>query len=85
MKMSDTVRMILLKGNIAQGDLATQWGYVSKQSMNNKFSRGSWSANELANLAELTGGKLLVRYPDGQEIPVEPESDLTKINMDGEV
>ena len=85
MKISDIVRMALIKGGKTQADLTTQWGYYSRQSMNNKFARGSWSANELANLAEFTGGKLLIRYPDGQEIIVEPESDLTKIQMDGEV
>ena len=78
MKISDTIRMALLKGGRSQADLAQRWGFTSRQAMNNKFARGSWSANELSNVAEFTGGKLIIRYPDGQEIPVAPETDLTK-------
>ncbi len=85
MTISDTVRMALIKSGRSQVELAERWGFTSRQSMNNKFSRGSWSANELANLAEFTGGKLLIRYPDGQEIPVNVETDLTKIRKDEEV
>ncbi len=74
MTISDTVRILLQKGSKTQVELAEEWGIGSRQAMNTKFARGSWSANELANVAEFTGGRLIVRYPDGQEIIVFPES-----------
>ena len=74
MSISDCVWMALKKANKGQVDLMQEWGIASRQAISNKFTRGSWSANELANLAEFTGGKLLIQYPDGQEIIIQPES-----------
>ena len=71
--MTDCVWMALRKAKRQQGELAEAWGYSSKQAIGNKFSRNSWSANDLAKIAEFTGGKLLIRYPDGQEILIPPE------------
>ncbi len=73
MKISDVVRMALLKGQKSQVDLVPVFNMSSPQALGNKFSRGSWSANDLAKVAAFTGGKLLIRYPDGQEIQVLPE------------
>lgn len=75
MSISDTIRMALIKGGITQVALAQKMGIGSRQAMNNRFARGSWSADDLASIAELTGGKLIIRYPDGQEIPVTPEEE----------
>ena len=72
--ISDVVRMALLKAGMQQNELAKIWGISSRQAMNNKFARGSWSANDLANVAEITGGKLVIVYPDGQEFLVKPEA-----------
>ena len=66
--------MALLKGGFSQMDLAQFLGLPSKQSMSNKFSRGSWSASELAKVVEFTGGRLAFVYPDGQQILIFPES-----------
>jgi hypothetical protein len=77
MTISDTIRMALQKSGKKQVDLAAEWGIPSRAAMNIKFSRGSWSANELANIAEFTGGKLAIIYPDGQQILVIPEGKPT--------
>ena len=73
LKITDVVRMALVKGIKTQVDMMPVFGMSSRQAMNNKFSRGSWSANDLAKVAAFTGGKLVIRYPDGLEIPVLPE------------
>ena len=77
MSITDCVWMALKKSNHNQIDLMKEWGIASRQAISNKFSRGSWSANELANLAEFTGGQLKIVYPDGIEILIRPESKPT--------
>ena len=72
MTISDVVRMALIKGSLSTLDLAPNIGVGSRNAVSTKLARESWTANELAIVAELSGGKLLIRYPDGQEIPVEP-------------
>ena len=72
--ISDCVRAALLKGGKVQRELAEDWGISSLSAMGVKFSRGSWTANDLANVAEFTGGVLNIRYPDGHEIVIHPES-----------
>lgn len=73
MKISDVVRMALLKGEKTQVELVRFFGMSTPSAMGNKLARGSWSANDLAKVAAFTGGKLIIRYPDGMEIPVVPE------------
>ena len=73
MKISDVVRMALVRGGKNQVELMRFFGMSTPSAMGNKFSRGSWSANDLAKVAAFTGGKLVIRYPDGMEIPVNPE------------
>ena len=75
MTVSDCVWMALRKAKRQQGELAEAWGYSSKQAINNKFSRGSWSANDLVKIAAFTGGRLAIIYPDGQEILIPPEEE----------
>lgn len=74
MTISDCVRMALQKGGHTQVEMAESWGITSPQALGVKFNRGSWSANDLANVAEFTGGVLNIKYPDGQEILIYPES-----------
>ena len=75
MSVTECVWMALRKAKRQQGEMADAWGYSSKQAMNNKFNRGSWSANDLAKVAEFTGGKLAIIYPDGQEILIPPDEE----------
>ena len=70
MAVSDAVRGALKKGKISQKELAKRWGKLP-QAINNKLRQYSWTGEELAGIAEMTGGKLAFVYPDGAEIPVE--------------
>ncbi len=74
MTISDVVRLALQMGGKKQVELAEEWGFSTAQALGVKFNRGSWSANDLANVAEFTGGQLAIIYPDGQQIIVFPES-----------
>ena len=73
MTISDVVRTALQIGGKKQVELAEEWGYSNPRAISVKFNRGSWSANDLASIAEYTGGKLAILYPDGQQILVFPE------------
>ena len=68
MTISDCVRMALGKANRKQTDLSVYLGLSKPQSLNNKFIRNSWSGEDLVRLAEFTGGKLMIQYPDGQQV-----------------
>ena len=65
---------------MSQSALAKAWG-VSTPAINNKFYRNSWSAEDLMKVAEITGGKLALIYPDGQqllflaEVPAAPKAE----------
>lgn len=76
MSVSSAIRMAVAKKGMNQATLAKSWG-VSAQAINNKFYRDSWSAEDLLKVADITGGKLMLVYPDGQQIlimPDEPEA-----------
>ena len=73
MSITDCIWMALRKANRQQIEMVSAWGMSSRQAMNNKFARGSWSAEDLAKVAEFTGGQLKIVYPDGQEILILPE------------
>ena len=55
-----------------QVDMAEYFG-VSRQAMSNKVGRDSWSAYDLAKVAEFCGGKLAIIMPDGQKIPIDAQ------------
>ena len=74
MALSDTVRMALAKRGMSQQDLADKWG-STRQAINNKFSRDSWSGDDLMKLARITGGKLAMIYPDGQQLLFLPDEE----------
>ena len=83
MTISDCVRMALSKANKKQTEMVEYWGFTTKQALHNKFIRNSWSGEDLVKLAEFTGGKLMLTYPDGQQIlilsdkekPAAPEGE----------
>ena len=74
MAISDKVKMLLAATGKKQIDLAEEFG-MSKQTMNNKISRGSWSASDLARASEFCGCKLAIIFPDGERIVIEPEAE----------
>ncbi len=70
MAVSDKVKGLLALSGKKQIDLAAHFG-MSKQTMGNKMSRNSWSASDLARVAEFCGCKLAFIMPDGQQITIE--------------
>lgn len=72
MSISDKVKGILALSGRKQTELAVEYG-MSRQSMGNKFARGSWSASDLARVAKFCGGELAVILPDGQKITIDPD------------
>ncbi len=71
MTSADAVRRALKKGKISQTQLGQIWG-TTPQVVNNKLRLGRWTGAELAQIAALSGGKLEMVYPDGEEIPIDP-------------
>ncbi len=74
MSVSDKVKGLLALSGKKQLDLAAHFG-MSKQTMSNKMARDSWSAKDLAKVAEFAGCKVGFVLPDGQHIFLEPEDD----------
>lgn len=72
--VSDKVKGLLALSGKKQLDLAIHFG-MSKQTMSNKMARESWSAKDLAKVAEFVGCKVGFVLPDGQHIFLEPEDD----------
>ena len=76
MPISDKVKGLLALSGRRQIDLAEAFG-MSKQTMNNKLSRDSWSGKDLAKVADFCGCKLAFVLPDGQHIFIEQENENT--------
>lgn len=72
MTVTSKVKAMLAMSGKKQIDLAAYFG-VMKQSMQNKMVRDSWSAKELAKVAEFCGCKLVIMTPDGGQLFVDPD------------
>ena len=72
MSVSKKIKAVLQLCDKKQLDLAAHFD-MSTQTMSNKMARGSWSATDLAKVAEFTGCKLSFILPDGQQIFIEDE------------
>lgn len=72
MAVSQKVKAVLAYYGKRQIDLAEYFG-MSKQTMNNKMNRDSWSAVDLAKVAQFVGCKVAFILPDDQKIYIEPE------------
>lgn len=70
MSTSEKVKALLALSGKRQIDLAAHFG-MTAQSMNNKMSRDSWSAKDLAAVAEFTGCQLAFVMPDGTRISID--------------
>ena len=75
MSVSDKVKGLLALSGKRQFELADFFG-MTKQTMSNKMARDSWSAKDLARVAEFVGCKIGFLLPDGQHIFLEAELDL---------
>ena len=77
MSVSDKVKGMLALAGKKQIDLASHFG-MSKQTMSNKMARNSWSAKDLAEVADFCGCKLAFVLPDGGHVFLENEADNVK-------
>ena len=69
-EIKDAVKMALLKSGKKQVDLGLAFG-MSAASISNKIRGGRISWDDLALIAEFTGGKLCIVYPDGDKIKID--------------
>jgi len=67
MSISQKIKSALNLGKKKQIDMAEYMG-MKKQTLGNKFSRDSWSASDLIKVADLTGSKLALTFPDGSQV-----------------
>ncbi len=76
-KVTDTVRMALAKNGQKMKYLDDHWfeGRTSPNVIYNKSMRDSWSARDLIKVARLTGSKLALVFPDGQQIFFDPDAE----------
>lgn len=74
MTVSNKVKSVLALTERKQNELAEYFG-MSKQTMNNKMSRDSWSGKDLARVAKFVGGQLVFILPDGQQIKITLDAD----------
>lgn len=64
------VKMALLHSGKKQLELGERFG-MSAASISNKVRYGRISWDDLALIAEFTGGKLMIVYPDGEKITID--------------
>lgn len=74
MAISDKMRALLALSGKKSSDLAAYYG-ISPQAMRNKFSRGSFSADDLIKVAMFLGADLSFRTSENQTITLD-EKDL---------
>ena len=74
MPVSAAVRAALKKSKKTQTDLGVLWG-TTPQVISNKMRLERWTGEELARVAEYTGGKLAFVYPDGTQIMINGRED----------
>ena len=72
MYVCEAIRKAMKKAKLSQTRLGEIWG-TTPQVINNKMRLERWTAEELAQVAAYTGGKLLISYPDGEQIEVESQ------------
>ncbi len=74
MFVSDAIRKAMKKAKLSQTRLGEIWD-TTPQVINNKMRLQRWTAEELAQVAGYTGGKLMFVFPDGEQIEIEPQAD----------
>lgn len=77
MSVSSKVKSVLAYYGKRQIDLAEYFG-MTKQTMGNKMNRDSWSAKDLAKVAEFVGCKVAFVLSDDQQINIDVPEDTEK-------
>lgn len=71
---SNAVKTVLSIIGKSQTEMAEDFG-ISKQTLNNKFGRNTWTLKDLQRLATIAGCKLLYRFDDGTEVVLSNPPD----------
>ena len=69
---AEAIRMCMAKTDTKYADIARRWN-TTRQAVSNKAYRKSWSADELADIANMLGAQLVIRFPDGLDIRIDPD------------
>ena len=72
MSVTDKVRAAITISGKSKTGLAEHLG-ISSQSLSNKLSRGSFSAEDLIKIADYTGSTLLFEFEENQKIKLLKE------------
>ena len=70
MTISKCVDMALKRAGKSKVEMTSYWGFSFPQTLAKKFSRESWSGEDLVRLAQFTGGELMLVYPEGDSIQI---------------
>lgn len=72
MSITDKVRAAINLSGKSKTELA-EYLNISNQSLSNKLSRGSFSAEDLIKIADFTGSTLLFEFEENQKIKLLKE------------
>lgn len=67
MNISNQIKGLLVEKSLKQQDLQTVLAVSSKQAVNNKFAKNSWSVEDLIKVVSFLDGELIIRV-DEREI-----------------
>jgi len=84
MKISDTIRVLLIKCGKKQLDLVKPLGMKSAASLNNKFSYDRWDAKDLVRVADALDSQIGFKTQDGEWLPLGGDEYAVKGGLDGE-
>lgn len=69
MNLSTLIKSLLVEKSLQQQNLQGILKVSSKQAVNNKFAKNSWSAEDLVKVVDFLGGKLIIKV-DSREIEI---------------
>lgn len=64
MSISNQIKSLLVEKSLKQQDLQEVLNVSSKQAVNNKFAKNSWSAEDLIKVVSFLGGELIIKVED---------------------
>lgn len=64
MSISNQIKSLLVEKSIKQQDLQEPLELSSKQAVNNKFAKNSWSAEDLIKVVAFLDGELIIKVDD---------------------
>lgn len=68
--ISNDIKALLAYKGAKQKELMDVLGLTSRQTVCAKFSRNSFTSNELCKIVHFLGGRLIVRFDDGREFEI---------------